>query len=350
MTPLRPPRWLQRWLRFVGALLVWLCLPPLTWVMLVLTLPRTYEPLSGRGVEIAALAPWGVPASLTLLAACLAATWLSRRVFSFIGALLSVLSLVPVAFHIAWIAPLYVGGVDAASSGPELVVMTQNLEYGDASSLARVASANAVDVLVICDLTPDQRVDVLETGLPRRLRYSAGTDRGSLVLSRYPISGDTFISGGGDSRSLEIHTPQLGVVTLVALHPTPPYQGTKWAHDYGEIEDRLAHLTPGSPRILAGDLNATLDHLPLRQIQSLGYRDAVERTNGGFQPTFPAPGAIRRWGLPVPPLVQIDHILVSDALTVLSVKNLAVDQADHLGVVAVIGNTATATTSGSERP
>ncbi len=314
-------------------------------VVSVLTIPRLQEPSTGRGVELAALTPWGLPASALLAVVALVLTTFARRWWRALAGFVVAMGVLAFVAHAVWLAPLFHGSSATAASGSSgqpapIVVMTQNLEYGDAASLDDVVSANAVDILVLADLTPAGRSAVLGSSVPARLPFCVGKDGGSLVLSRYPLDGDRFISGGGDSRELTVSTPTAGLVDLVALHPTPPYQGDKWRNDYEDIIDRLTasgHERPDRPRVILGDFNATVDNVPMRKILTLGYSDAVEQTNAGWQPTYPAPGAERRFGLPVPPLVQIDHVLVSAGIVASDARTVVVKGADHLGVIANVG-------------
>ena len=56
---------------------------------------------------------------------------------------------------------------------------------------------------------------------------------------------------------------------------------------------------------MAGDLNTTRDHVQLRRLEGLGYRDAADEAGAGLRMTFPV-------GRGVPPLVAIDHVLARD--------------------------------------
>jgi endonuclease/exonuclease/phosphatase family metal-dependent hydrolase len=133
-------------------------------------------------------------------------------------------------------------------------------------------------------------------------------------------------------------TSPLGPVTLFALHPVQPYRPGVWDEDASRVVEVMrSHLaSEPDPTVVAGDLNATLDNWPLGALESLGLTDAVDAVNGGFQPTYPAGGQHRRMGISVPPLVQIDHVLVSRQLVVSDVKQVQTEGADHLGVVATM--------------
>ena len=40
--------------------------------------------------------------------------------------------------------------------------------------------------------------------------------------------------------------------------------------------------------LVVGDLNATPDHAPIRELADAGWRDAAELANEGWLPTWPA--------------------------------------------------------------
>jgi endonuclease/exonuclease/phosphatase family metal-dependent hydrolase len=216
--------------------------------------------------------------------------------------------------------------------------MTQNFEYGDAGALAREVRDLRVDVLVLSDMGPGQWAAVEASSIPADLPHRADTDGGVVALSRYPILDDQPMTLHGSGRSVRLAEGPLGAVTLFALHPVQPYRPGVWDEDASRVvEGMTSYLAnEADPTIVAGDLNATLDNWPLRALESLGLTDAVDAVNGGFQPTYPAGNVHRRMGVPVPPLVQIDHVLVSRHLVVSDVKQVQTRGADHLAVLAII--------------
>lgn len=300
---------------------------------LPLTLWRWGDPHSKWGVLAVALTPAGLLLALialvcgVILAVTAVRDW--AVVTAGVGATLSAIA---IGVHVAWLAPLYVGATPA-STGTPLVVLTQNLEYGDAGDLARVVTEEKVDVLVLSDLVPGQREAVLASPIRATLPHLVGADRGSMVLSRYPLTGEQLVSDGGDSRTVQVSTPQLGAVTLIAVHPTPAYLGDQWSGDHDRIRS-LAATKAGGATIVAGDFNATLDHQPMRQLHELGYSDSVEQTNGGFRPTWPAGGRHRVLGVSIPAALQIDHVLVSDRIVAQTSRDVSVAGTDHHGVLA----------------
>jgi endonuclease/exonuclease/phosphatase (EEP) superfamily protein YafD len=114
---------------------------------------------------------------------------------------------------------------------------------------------------------------------------------------------------------------------LYAVHiraPTSPGQTARWRRD-------LRALPPtgeGGLRVLAGDFNATLDHHELRQVLSRGYRDAGEQAGNGLNMTW----STRR--SPLPPSVEIDHVLADRRVRVASARIVTIPGSDHRGVLA----------------
>ncbi|MEQ4725768.1 endonuclease/exonuclease/phosphatase family protein [Nonomuraea sp. B19D2] len=83
-------------------------------------------------------------------------------------------------------------------------------------------------------------------------------------------------------------------------------------------------------RVLAGDFNATLDHLPMRELLASGYRDAADVMGRGFTATWPqALGRTLR-----PPGVTIDHVLADSRMAVRDFRVLELRHTDHRPVFA----------------
>ncbi len=304
-----------------------------------LALLRMTAPTARRLVELTVAVPAGLPlaALATLLAVGLALTR-GRRWWVVVAA-----SLVLVCAHGWWQAPLFLGSPPEAAGDARLRLLTQNLEYGDPDAVLDVVEADQVDVLVLADTTAATLEPVLASRLVEILPHAVGVDPpgGTVVLSRFPLRDDKRISDGGDSRVMTLDIPDLGPIDLVVLHPTQPQHQPKWTDDHQRIrtflEDRYG-IRPDTPVIVAGDLNATLDHAPMRALAGLGYTDAAVQVNAGWLPTWPEDGSAQRLGVTLPPIAAIDHVLTSPALAVTGLSKVDVGS-DHLGLVAGITTT-----------
>lgn len=103
-----------------------------------------------------------------------------------------------------------------------------------------------------------------------------------------------------------------------------------------------AHGAEGWPVVVAGDFNAVREHLPFRRLvgeraggwlgdggeaASSGLVNAAEAAGAGWQPPYRAD----RW---LPPLIEIDHVLVSPGIEVGAVETVRVGGHAHLALVA----------------
>ncbi|MEU4076144.1 hypothetical protein DEJ45_18725 [Streptomyces venezuelae] len=152
---------------------------------------------------------------------------------------------------------------------------------------------------------------------------------GSIVLSGYPLRDWRMIPAamGMPGATADI----AGVpVRLQLAHPLPPLPGQVhlWKRELGRVQDYAATAarTPG-PTLIAGDFNASQDHAAFRHILAAGgLQDAARRAEASRTPTWPTEG-------PLPPYVQIDHVLVRD-FTVREVRFPALAGSDHRAVLA----------------
>ena len=121
-------------------------------------------------------------------------------------------------------------------------------------------------------------------------------------------------------------------LVVVATHPQAPTEPDLWRSDHAAL---LALVRQRHPDLVLGDLNATVDHAPMRALVDAGLRDAAELANTGWQPTWPFGD---RWRLAValPPLVAIDHVLVGPRLAVVEVHTADLPGSDHRAVVATV--------------
>jgi endonuclease/exonuclease/phosphatase family metal-dependent hydrolase len=307
---------------------------------------RMTTPSHPRAIELVALSPWAVPMAGSALIAALVLVPLSSRYRRKVAFAVTAVALSAALLASSWVAPLFTGTKAEPDGAAALTVMAQNLEYGDPQLIADRAIQARVDLLVVTDARAPTVLQLRASEMAKGLRYSAGVRawgvEGSAVFSRYPLTDVARISDGGDSRVLTVQSPQLGDVDVVVLHPTPPYQKGGWTADYERIttylRDQYSVDAAGRnrPVIIAGDLNATLDHAPIRRIRAMGFTDAADQRNVGFQPTWPAPGSVHRFGISVPPLVQIDHVLTSPVLAATSFTTFHSGGTDHMGLLVKV--------------
>jgi endonuclease/exonuclease/phosphatase family metal-dependent hydrolase len=193
-----------------------------------------------------------------------------------------------------------------------------------------------VAVLAVQEFTPGARQGLAAAGVDALLPYQALAEErgttGSGLYSRYPMAGQGSHRGrGGNLQAYAtVSPPGATAVTVESAHPLAPF-ATSALRDWRA--DLAAEPVPdpdGTPRILLGDFNSTLDHAPVRDLISRGYRDAADAVGKGLAGTWPYAGAE-----PIP-WVTIDHVLVDRRIGVRNVSVREIPRSDHRAILATI--------------
>jgi endonuclease/exonuclease/phosphatase (EEP) superfamily protein YafD len=294
--------------------------------------------LHRRLAMAAAFAPYGV---LAWVAAILVAATTSRGRRRWL-----VLPLVlGLAAHVLTLVRYLPAPTPGHGGAADLTVLTLNLRYGlaDLDELLGVVERTPVDLLVLTEVTARNAAAFTGTGWHDALPYSAGhpgrdqdpvtgagDPTGTMVLSRRPLTELQWDGTALDVNGVVVRVQLPGrEFTLVAAHPeSSTARLVDWKADAVSLSELVASYSTG-PLIVAGDLNATAEQFPLRALEtSAGLADTAR--NQGWLPTFPAD----QW---FPPLVQIDHVLVSPEFTTIDVSTVRVPDTDHLGLLVRLG-------------
>ncbi len=298
-----------------------------------LTVARLVEPAGGWWIRLEAFAPYAVVPYAGALLLALVVLVVRRRWRSPVAAV-AVLAAAGLVLHGWWSAPLVTGANPPPAAGAEtLTVMTANIAQGDGDpyELVRLASQERVDLLVVEEITAADLAGMRRAGLDDLLPHHVGDPRSgghaTMVFARAELGPaertDTWHDGW---------VVPVGDLLVVATHPQAPTEPDLWRSDHAALLDvvRTRH-----PDLVLGDLNATVDHAPMRALADAGLRDAAELANTGWAPTWPT--SDRWWGLlPGPPLVAIDHVLVGRRLAVVAVRTAELPGSDHRAVVAEV--------------
>ncbi|MFN8194603.1 MAG: endonuclease/exonuclease/phosphatase family protein [Nocardioidaceae bacterium] len=316
----------------------WLLLVVLLVPAVTLTVLRLVQPDGGLWVRLVSFAPLAVAPyvlALLLVLGRLVVRRDGRRRWPWLP--VAALVAAGLGLHVGWWAPLVTGTAPAAAAGAEpLTVMTSNgLQGGvDAIGLVQAASDEDVDVLVVEEVTTHQLDQMRAAGLDEGWPFAAGATgdgvMGTMVLSRFELGTPTRLGTRLGSWSVTVSAPD-GELELVAAHATPPTDPAQWRADLVAVRSAAQDAD-----LVVGDLNATLDHRSLQRMLDDGLRDAAELTNAGWQPTWPMNGDYHLAGLPLPPAVAIDHVLVGPRLTALSTRTIRLDGTDHAALVAEV--------------
>jgi len=324
-----------RWV--VLAVLVTLVLVP----ALLITTARVLQPTSGAWVRLVAFTPlatllYAAAAVLLLLA------WLrGRGIWRLAARALVLVSTLGVLVHGYWASGPYLGSAAvAATQGATIRVMTSNLRLGEADTALVVETAlhERVDLMVLEEVTPAALADLESAGIAQAYPHHAGRPAagpaGTMVFSTWRLSHVQRVATGFGTYSAKVHAPG-GGFDLVAAHPRPPIgSATQWREDQGMVRNAARSLT--GPSLVIGDLNATMDHAPLRELDGRGYRDAATQARSGWQPTWPSAGVVSRLGFAVPSLLAIDHVLLRGGPSAVRTKTVTIDDTDHRALIAAI--------------
>ncbi|NUP63410.1 MAG: endonuclease/exonuclease/phosphatase family protein [Nonomuraea sp.] len=217
--------------------------------------------------------------------------------------------------------------------GAALRVLAANLMVGGADTAGLMALVTSLrpDVLTLQEFTPAAKRRLEAAGVGEALPYAVTRPAegvgGSAVYARYPLAAGELIKLGGFGQATAVLAHPGGArVEIVSVHPCAPKRIGRQPCWLAGLE-RLPR-GDGRLRVLAGDFNATLDHLPVRDLLAAGYRDAADAMGRGLSPTWPQGG----WG-PLPG-VTIDHVLADARMAVRDFGVFPLAGSDHRPVFA----------------
>jgi endonuclease/exonuclease/phosphatase (EEP) superfamily protein YafD len=213
------------------------------------------------------------------------------------------------------VLPRAIGSSTADPAGHEtLTVLAANVHVGGADPHALVGLVDHLhpDLLSVEELTPSFARKLRRAGLGSRLGYSVlQAHRGAAgagLFSRLPLT------PLASQTHFFFRMPRAAVVLpdgrrlrVVAVHPYPPLSGH--VDDWQAALESLPSAGQGTPWVLAGDFNGTLDQAEFRDVVDRGYADAGDATGKGLEPTFPTMGHRL-----LPPTIAIDHVLADRRL------------------------------------
>ncbi|MFF0475109.1 endonuclease/exonuclease/phosphatase family protein [Streptomyces sp. NPDC004284] len=275
--------------------------------------------------QLLSFLPWlTVPAALGVLLAAAA----RRRALAFTAVVVLAVT--------AWSTLPYLPQAVTAYGGLPITrvrVLAANVEFGQATEALIGTIRRERPRLVFvseCDhVCGHALTSTFAAELPHHASVDSGGSAGSVLLSAYPLSDEEVIPAvmGMPGATAEIAGRP---VRVQLAHPMPPLPGQVdlWKRELGRIEKAAAERPPRTPMLLAGDFNASQDHHAFRAILRTGHvQDAARQARTSRTPTWPTEG-------PLPPYVQIDHVLVSDHFSVAALRFPALPGSDHRAVLA----------------
>ena len=220
-----------------------------------------------------------------------------------------------------------------------LRVLTLNVLGGsaDPAAVVRAIERHQVDVLVTQELTPGMVPRLTDAGLDALLPYCHLSPRpgphGTGLWARWPLAPLPPVPGLVSAAPRARIQPVDGwPVTVTGVHPKAPMRRNvrRWQQELATIRSTLINMD--GHQVVAGDFNASRDHRPFRDLLAAGFLDCADAAR-----RRPWPGFTWPVGRGIPPVMRLDHILVSqDSVTVSESRVIRVGGTDHRGVLAVI--------------
>ncbi|MCP2250887.1 endonuclease/exonuclease/phosphatase family protein [Lentzea aerocolonigenes] len=217
--------------------------------------------------------------------------------------------------------------------GQPVRVMTSNLLVGmaDAEAIVREVRARKIDILALQELTPEMVRDLERAGLdqvlPNRVFLDEPGGSGSGIASKYPLTQRNLTPPGTLQQAGAVVDLPGKDIEVVSVHPLPPVVTAGPEAWQRELAGLPSPDSTGAIRVLAGDFNATLDHVGITRLLNKGYVDAADQVGKGLIHTWPSNSGI--W----PPPVTIDHVLVDQRCPVDTTDVFDVPGSDHRAVV-----------------
>jgi endonuclease/exonuclease/phosphatase (EEP) superfamily protein YafD len=302
-------------------------------VPLIARLNRRSSPVL---TPLAAFAPEAALVAVAATLIAVAVTWW-----------LAVILAIPTVFLIGWQLPPHrrsgqrrAPEPDAPSADSQAVTvrfLTLNALVGRADPAAIFGYVRELhaDVLAIQELTPELVGKLTDAGLPELLPFSYLDARpghtGVGLWSSRPLTPLPAVPGTWNPMpraELDVGWP----VTITVLHPLAPLRGGQpgWQLDLDRL--RAALTGTAGQQLVAGDFNASRDHAVFRRLLAAQFVDCADAAQHRPWPGFTWP-ANRRY----PPLMRLDHILVSQpGAIVREARTVSVPGTDHRGVLAVV--------------
>lgn len=237
---------------------------------------------------------------------------------------------ISVAMNAAYVLPWYFSG-DQSTGETELRllhanVLSRNTEY---QRLLDLVDVEQPDVIVLQEISPSwaTALESLQPYYPFARIEAREGNFGIALLSRFPLTSIDVVESPPLFYPTIVADLAIGErsLHLVTAHPTIPLGGKLFAARNTQLRSLPELLDSDSDAtLLVGDLNVSMWDVHYRSLeQASGLRSA--RAGFGIIPTWPT-------FMPIA-MIPIDHVLVSDALSVKEIRSGSRIGSDHLPLV-----------------
>jgi len=202
----------------------------------------------------------------------------------------------------------------------------------DVGLIAKEILAAAPDLVALQEVDPDGAARLRRSGVLARFPYRVTEIRpgasGIALWSRFPLAESQVQDVGGwpaISATVVLGARRLRLYTFHVIAPVGEGRA-RWKAQLRRIDEEIRRER--RPLVVVGDFNATRYHPSFRRLLSDRLADAHERRGRGWATTWPR----NRW--PLPPVMRLDHVLVSPEVGVRSVREGVGRGSDHRPIIA----------------
>lgn len=240
---------------------------------------------------------------------------------------------ITVAINAAYVLPWYFGARETSGQIELRLlhanVLSRNTQYERLLDLIEVEQP---DVIVLQEISPAwaAALQSLQQAYPHTQIEARDGNFGIALLSRFPLTSIDVIESPPLLYPTIVADVAIGErsLHLVTAHPMIPLGGEFFAARNTQFKSLPELLGSNSDaKLLVGDLNASMWDVHYRSLeQASGLRNA--RAGFGIIPTWPTymPFA----------MIPIDHVLVSDAISVKEIRSGSRIGSDHLPLVVTV--------------
>lgn len=310
-------------LRFIGSGLGWLFMLAGMVAVLLYLLPSFQ--LAHRYTAMAAsFIPYGVFAWLGALIMFLVAGHGWTRALALVAA-------AGLALQIVWTVPYFpLRTPPAGGGGTTLLTFNSRCDGSWREDVAKMLIEWQPDIAVIQGSGKRQTEALAEAGLEQIYPYEAFFPMetlpacGTRIYSKNPLTNAPSSSAAVSGVQTEIDGVE---TTLLAVDTTGPQKGLgNWEAELGQVQ--AAAVSTEGPLVVAGDFNATAEHIPIRSLtRNANLSDAT--AHHGWLPTWRA----NRWP---GPLIQIDHVFISNDFTATNATAIQVGSSAHKAILVTL--------------
>jgi endonuclease/exonuclease/phosphatase (EEP) superfamily protein YafD len=282
----------------------------------------------GRGAVVAAATPFFFVFSWPVaVIALLERAWI-----------LAIAAMLLVGCQVAWVYQRR--RRSPTGTDPIVTVFTVNASFRnpDIGLIAEEIAASSADVVIVLELTTDHVATLSASGALDAHRWNLVLPQGRGawgigLWSKVPVRdlGQWDLQGVPQLRG-QLQLAGNRSLSIVAVHVPAPWPGSarRWVAGLAELGHVVGLET--RPVVVAGDLNATWDHRPFRDLMATGLRDAAVEAGRGWARTWPS---ARR----AVPFLRLDHILIAGDVAVAAYRTGPAQGSDHRSVMAELGIT-----------